>query len=59
MGLLDIEVKERFTPKGNPSRKGKADRYSHLAQDLQAKELNNLGHKKVTEDYGDSPHLDY
>lgn len=54
MGMLDFEdtYKEPFKPKPR--------KYPHGPRgDERLKELNNDGHEEVTEDFSDSPHLDY
>ena len=56
MGLLDyIEPTPPYKP---PRRTGRFYNESVLEQGSRDSELNNLGRKEVTEDFGDSPFAD-
>jgi len=56
MGLLDyIEPTPPYKP---PAKTGRFHNESVLEQESRDTELNNLGRKEVTEDFGDSPFAD-
>lgn len=56
MSFLDyIEAVSPFKP---PRRTGRFHNESMLEQESRDSELNNLGRKEVTEDFGDSPFAD-
>lgn len=60
MGLLDFD--DHYVPPYTPSRgtvrKASGNRASSMDSEVALSELNNMGHRRMSEDYEDSPYAD-